>query len=306
MKKALITGAAGFLGRHFLKRLLVDGWDVMAIDLTSGFRIIQMDALNYFRSPFSRHYYDLVLHCAAVVGGRDVTSNSPLSQAVNLELDTALFRWALRAKPSRIVYFSSSAIYPVHFQSFDHGRLLAENIAGPHITKDPDALYGWMKLTGEHLAQLAQGYGQQVTIVRPFSGYGEDQDDCYPFPAFVRRARASADPFTVWGDPMQVRDFIHVDDIVAGTLAVAESGTPLPVNLGWGHPVELGSLARMICQEAGYSPERMTGDDSAPMGVEYRVADVTRMREFYEPKVTLEEGISRAFSDRRLREASRS
>jgi nucleoside-diphosphate-sugar epimerase len=294
MKKALITGAAGFLGRHFHKRLAEDGWDVHGIDLKPSAVSWQTHALQFFRPPYFSDHYGLVLHCAAVVGGREVTDGSPLDQAVNLELDAAMFQWALRMKPSRVVYFSSSAVYPVDYQTFAEPLELCEEMGGPDVGGIPDALYGRSKVMGEYLATLAQNEGLPVTIVRPFSGYGEDQDDCYPFPAFVRRARASADPFIVWGDPMQVRDFIHVDDIVEGTLAIAERGTSLPVNLGWGRPVELGSLARMICKESGYSPDQVIGDDGAPMGVEWRVADVERMLDLYKPKVTLEEGIARA------------
>jgi len=311
MKNALITGSSGFLGRHFRKKLEDDGWGVTPVDIYHKANPMKridtrlMDARDFFRyynkyDDSGGNNVDLVIHCAAVVGGRQVTSNEPLRQAVNLELDAALFQWALRARPGRVVYISSSAVYPWNLQRFSSKLRLQEVMAPMPLGKGlgrPDALYGHAKLNGEYLARLAQAEELQVTVVRPISGYGADQSEDYPFPAFVRRARASADPFDVWGDPMQVRDFIHVDDIVDGTLAVAESCFAHPVNLCTGRPTELGALARMICKEAGHQPGWIRTVKDKPMGVEWRVGDPAQMLEFYIPKVSLEEGIRRAFTD---------
>ena len=79
---------------------------------------------------------------------------------------------------------------------------------------------------GNHAQGLAyhgKRLGVPVTIVRPFSGYGPDQDTTYPFTAFAERAARRADPFDVWGDGQQVRDFVHVTDIVNATLALVDA-----------------------------------------------------------------------------------
>lgn len=303
--KVLITGVSGFLGRHFKKRYEELGWEVFGIDITYNrlgmFNYLWMDARNFFRrTPVEYNFpgkFDQVIHCAAVVGGRKVTDGDPLAQSVNLELDAGLFRWALATKQPHVTYISSSAVYPVGLQDFESMSRLSEwhacEPAGGHAGR-PDALYGWSKLTGEYLALLARQKGLQVTIVRPFSGYGSDQADDYPFPAFIRRARASADPFEVWGHPRQVRDFIHVSDIVKGTMAVADAKMAAPVNLCTGIPTEMLTLAQKVCAEAGYQP-MVRPDIDAPMGVQYRVGDPSLMEQFYKPQVTLEMGIAQTF-----------
>src|SRR5207237_490286 len=76
----------------------------------------------------------------------------------------------------------------------------------------------------------ARACGVPVTVVRPYSGYGEDQRADWPFGAYVARARRRADPFEIWGDGTQVRDWIHAADVVAGAPAVAEGATGAPVS----------------------------------------------------------------------------
>lgn len=291
--RALVTGHRGFIGRHMKAAMEDAGYRVHGIDIADD-----DDARGYFRNTGARGY-DVVVHAAAVIGGRAVIDGDPLAQAVNLELDAALFAWAARTRPGRVVYLSSSAVYPVMLQSWDDARQLREEAVTLHepIVGLPDQLYGWSKLTGEQLAGLARAAGVPVTIVRPFSGYGEDQSTDYPFAAFAARARAREDPFAIWGSGDQVRDWIHVDDICAAILAMISGGIDGPVNLGTGRPVSMRQLARMFCAAAGYSPEFKVLPGK-PSGVAYRVADVTRMREFHKPAVQLEDGIKRALNGR--------
>lgn len=139
-----------------------------------------------------------------------------------------------------------------------------------------------------------------MTVVRPFSGYGEDQSaDEYPFPAFAQRARNREDPFIIWGDGSQVRDWIHVSDICAAILAMIDGGIDGPVNLGTGRPVSMRKLAGMFAECAGYSPQFRPLPDK-PAGVAHRVADVTRLSEFYKPAVSLEDGVARALGAVRM------
>ena len=301
MSTALVTGAAGFVGSHFTAHLREQGWKVNAIDIREGPHTAIQDAREFFQWESGLVTYDLVLHCAAVVGGRQVIDNDPLAQAVNLELDAALFRWALRTRPARVVYFSSSAAYPVNLQTLALRRPLAESdIRFGDSAGMPDQLYGWSKLTGEYLARKAREYGLSVSVVRPFSGYGEDQDDCYPFPAFTDRALRREDPFLVWGSGDQVRDFIHIDDIVSAVMKMYERDVNGPVNLGTGRPYSVRQLAQMVCEQAGYSPE-FEFARQAPSGVGYRVAGIGGaggMCSFYSPRVTLEQGIRRALEYR--------
>jgi nucleoside-diphosphate-sugar epimerase len=98
----------------------------------------------------------------------------------------------------------------------------------------------------------------------------------------------------IWGDGTQDRDFIHISDVVAGTMAVVDNEVEEPVNLCTGRRINFNDLAYMVCEEVGYQPREFTHILDAPMGVQHRVGDPARMLEFYTPKVSLEEGIRRA------------
>lgn len=294
MRRALVTGHRGFIGRHIHATLLSHGWHVDGIDLADG-----KDAVDVFRlCDFPR--YSLVVHCAALVGGRKVIEGQQATLAArDLALDAALFEWAMRARPGRIVYFSSSAAYPMNLQTSTAIRLQEDDI-DPANPYEPDSSYGWVKLTGERLARWAtEEAGLAVHVFRPFSGYGGDQDPAYPFPAYIQRAANREAPFDVWGTGDQCRDFIHVDDIVGAVLAAVELDVRGPVNLGTGRATSFNELAGLVMDAAGYSTaiRHLPGE---PVGAFYRVADPARLLEFYVPRVSLEEGIERA-----LREADR-
>lgn len=291
--RVLLTGASGFVGRHLHAALEARGGKVAAIDLTPGSDVHERDALDYFRTSEVR--FDLAIHCAAIVGGRASIDGSPLGVATNLGLDAWYFRWLVRNKIPRAVYFSSSAAYPVALQQPGEIHRLVEDDIDLARPGKPDATYGLAKLTGEQLAPVVEAHGTRMTVVRPFSGYGEDQDAAYPFPAFIRRARERQDPFEVWGSGSSTRDWIHIDDLVGATLAAVDQDVRGPVNLGWGRATSFDELAGYVTQAAGYRPV-IKHLPAAPQGVHHRVCDPKRMLAFYDPQVTLEEGIRRALA----------
>lgn len=280
----LITGSAGFVGRHLRAALRDHG--VYSVDLAD-----QLDAAHFFNTRVER--FDLVLHCAAFVNGRAGIDGSPAYlHAYNTALDAAMFAWALRNNPGRVVYFSSSAAYPAWDQYGECDPLHEDliEITEPGV---PETSYGMSKLHGEQMAAEVRETGVPVTVLRPFSGYGPDQSLHYPFPSFIRRALDREDPFDVWGSGQQVRDWVHIDDLVGATLAAVDAGIDGPVNVCTGRGTSFDELAGMVTKMAGYSPEIRHREDKAA-GVDYRVGDPSRMREFYTPQVSLEEGIARA------------
>lgn len=293
--KVLVTGAAGFLGRRLLHAFALRGDDVLGIDLIQPTECAHpfrtQDCLDLFHNSVER--FDLAVHCAAVVGGRRHLDSAPLSVATNCALDAWFFRWLELSDTPRAVYFSSSAVYPVARQNSTMFRLRETDVDPFRSTlEQPDGAYGWAKLTGELLAGHCPA---NVLIVRPFSGYAEDQDIAYPFTAFLRRAHRRDDPFQIWGDGTQVRDWIHADDVVAAVLTGVDAGVSGPVNLCTGRPTSMTTLADLICATAGYEPNLLFNLD-APRGVHYRVGDPSRMLEFFAPTISLEDGVRRAWS----------
>lgn len=291
---ALVTGSSGFIGRHMVAELEARDWNVFCLDTAEEDGV---DAVDYFRRN-DADYFDLVVHCAYTVGGRATIDGVNLALADNVMLDAAMFRWALQARPGAVIYYSSSAAYPVDLQREDRHKNLQEDDLQVELAQ-PDANYGWAKVTGERLARAASESGLRVHVLRPFSGYGEDQSLDYPFPSIIQRALAG--DLTVWGPPGQTRDWIHIEDVVQASLAVYEDNERQPVNLCTGRGVEMGELMRRVLEELNGCDDQCGCDQpevtyllDKPTGVFYRVGDPTLMNKHYTAKISLEEGIRRA------------
>lgn len=295
--KALVTGADGFVGRHFTELLSIRGFAVTGIDLTTG-----TDALDFFREDETQ--YDLIVHAAYKVGGRATIDRGGLELLDNLALDAGMFDYALRTRAKAVLYFSSSAAYPVRLQNGEIPHRLREQDCQP-VTKptdasfkrcpEPDADYGWAKLTGERLAERARSAGLRVHVVRPFSGYGGDQSLDYPFPSLIERAVLG--DRTIWGPPEQTRDWIHIEDLVQGAYEVYSQNVQTPINLCTGKAVTMASLFKMAYHR--FHNERIDNDSiffdlKAPTGVLYRVGHPEAFFNIYRPTITLRKGVERA------------
>lgn len=307
MNNVLITGGAGFVGRHFTKRLLTEGCRITTIDnlCSTGTKapepqnnlvFLQGDCRDFFRNT-PHCEFDTVIHLAAVVGGRLKIDGDPLAVATDLAIDADLFNWLARVpKKPQLLYFSSSAAYSTNLQTelWKDIRLFESLISfdmGNHAM--PDMTYGWAKLTGEYLAGFAaRQYGLDVKIYRPFSGYGPGQSFDYPFPSIVRRVMNGENPVTVWGSGDQLRDFIYIDDIVDAVLETKDRLAPgEALNLGSGVGVSFKELALRTAAVLGREVT-VVNDPTKPEGVFARVADVTRFRALYpSPLTPLEDGI---------------
>ncbi len=285
--KALITGSAGAVGVHMVQELQARGWDVDCMDIVFG-----RDCLSKFRD-FDAPQYDLVVHLAALIGGRKGIDGVNLNLPYDLQLDAEAIQWAVRTKQRHFLAFSSSAAYPTYLQTKESHKRLCEEDLSLEINQ-PDAGYGLTKWVLEREIKLARENGLKCTVVRPFSGYSEKSQSLdYPFPSIIDRAKRGA--LLVWGPPGQTRDFIHLEDVVKGALAVAESGDERAVNICTGIGTELGYLMTMAGEQVtGYLPVNVAYDETKPTGVFHRVGDPTRMHEHYKPTITIEEGIQRA------------
>lgn len=316
MKKVLITGGAGFVGRHATKILFDKGYDITVVDdLSTGlhpakwprhlicdFTFIKDDVRAFFLKNYTQ--YDLILHFAAVVGGRLTIENQPIAVAIDLAIDADFFNWAVNTKQGKCFYFSSSAAYPIELQKKENFRLLKEDdILFENYIGMPDMTYGWTKLTGEYLAKIAhKKYGLEVCCFRPFSGYGEDQDFAYPFPSIIKRAFEKKDPFEIWGSGDQMRDFIYIDDAIEASLLAGEKiNDGSAVNLGTGILTSFKGLATKACNKVGFVPKFDIKSDK-PEGVFARGADVSVLKkilgEQYKEiiKTSIDQGIEKTLS----------
>ena len=268
-------------------------------DARETFRSLRLDN-NYFRDKFSIDYIKLddVFHFAAIVGGRAKIDGDPMMVALDLAIDAEFFYWICNNKPNRVLYPSSSAAYPIDLQTDEAAIALKETDIDFAKMGEPDMTYGWSKLTGEYLAKIAaKHYGVHITCIRPFSGYGEDQDLTYPIPAIARRAALKEDPFEVWGTGNQGRDFVHIDDVIDCILLAMDNiddGTA--INIGMGRLTSFREIIDVFCQFANYSPKIKTLLDK-PVGVHSRYCnmDFVKQKIGWQAKISLEEGLKRVY-----------
>ena len=319
----LIFGGAGFVGRHYTEHFLKKGKSVEIIDniapLSGGihpkkwklfnpykfkkkFKFINKDCRKFFKNNFNKKY-DLVINLAAIVGGREVIEYNPLAVAEDLEIDTAFWRWAVKNKKKikHIITYSSSAAYPVHLQKRKNYRLLKESDIdfSKNFLGKPDLSYGWAKLNNEYLASLAyEKHGIKNTIFRPFSGYGSDQDLTYPFPSIIKRAinHDKNKNFIVWGSGYQMRDFIHIKDVVRGSLLISKKvKNGKAVNLSSGKFLSFIKLSKKILNMLGKKNINIFGNSTKPEGVFARGGSRSLQKKLgFKPNISIEKGIEYA------------
>lgn len=249
-----------------------------------------------YRLPFAG-FHD-IYHFAAYVGGRMAIEKDPISIAQDLSIDADFFYWISRQPPKRVLYPSSSAAYPIDLQKEATATALKESDINFQQLQEPDLLYGWTKLTGEYLAKLtAQHYGISIACVRPFSGYGEDQDLNYPIPAIVHRFVKKENPLVVWGSGKQARDFVYIEDVLdAMELAIAHITDGSAVNISTGQPTSFLDIISILSKITGYQPDIQTSLEK-PVGVfaRYGQPDLAAGKLGWRAKVSLEEGLRRVY-----------
>lgn len=283
--KALVTGSAGFVGRHLVPKLEAGGYEVVRCDIVDKYRgggtLLRHDCSDSLEQSMWGEI-DISVHLAANIVNIEDRMNMGMKAYEDIELDLAMCRWLEANPPTKCaVVMSSCAV---------------------DFPEDP---YCIVKRNLEAMAATLHKKGVPVIVLRPFSGYGEDQSEQYPFRAILERALRHEDPLTVWGG-YQVRDWLHIDDLTDAIMFAIENVPPSP------HPIEVGTmvgtslieLAARIAEEVGYSPY-VRGDRSKPSSSARRVAGengvpLAMQMWGWQPKITLAEGIKRAVESRKL------
>ncbi|TFH13728.1 NAD-dependent epimerase/dehydratase family protein [Candidatus Bathyarchaeota archaeon] len=318
-KKVVVTGGASFIGSHLVDSLIESGSHVVvADDLSSGkmnnleYDLVKKTEVEYTSENlevlignlkdvhFTRKVLegaDIVFHLAALHGGRGYIDSHPAQCCTNMILDQLVFEEAQKANVDRICFASSACIYPTHLQEEEGSTyLLKESDADPFIQgkANADLEYGWAKLMGEMaLNAYHRQYGIKTSSVRIFTAYGPRENETHAIIALIAKAFIKMDPYEVWGDGLQDRNFTYVQDIVDAMMLASEKiedGTP--VNAGRSDRITINETIEKVFEIMKWRPEKIFRDTSKPTEVASRAADLTNAKKFmgWEPKYSYDEG----------------
>lgn len=303
----LVTGGASFIGSHLVEDLVAEGADVrVADDFSSGetenlaavedqIEIVSGNLKDRSFADEATADIDTVFHLAADHGGRGYISNYPANCASNMALDNIVYESAAKNGVDRISFASSACTYPTDIQQ-ERQRLREDMVSfeergGAYA----DEVYGWAKLMGERSLQAYQEqYDIDTSIVRIFTAYGPRENETHAIVAFMAKAYAGQDPFQIWGDGEQTRNFTYVKDITRALRLAAENITDgTPVNAGISRYVTMNEAVEIIFDELDWEPDDINYMTDKPQGVRHRAADTTRAEKLlgWEPEYTVEEGI---------------
>jgi nucleoside-diphosphate-sugar epimerase len=308
-RPVLVTGGASFIGSHLVAGLIERGATVRVVDDLSSGQIeniqehVDAGRVEFIRGDLkvnglAKKAVDgvsVVFHLAADHGGRGYVELHQSACALNMMLDQLVFDAAARARVDKMVFASSGCVYPNDLQTDPTKTVyLTEDLVGPPY--DADNMYGWAKLMGEMtLRAYCKDWGLKAAACRYFTVYGNRGHENHAVIAMIARAFLKHDPFDVWGNGEQIRNWTHVSDIVAGTIRAAEK-------IDDGTAVNLGTTERTRVIDAVHEVLRYTGHQAQirflldkPVGPMNRVADNTLAKRLlgWEPQVKFMDGLHR-------------
>ena len=305
--KILVTGAAGFIGSRLIKMLYENGYKNLRT--TSFTRTLRdsYDGVEFIKGNLQDRTFcervskdvDVVFHCAANTSNALDTKFNPLLHVTpNIEMNVNLMEQSWKNKVRKFIFISSNTTYP------DMGDVPCTEdmeVQTPDIVPVYKAV-GWMKRYCETLCDFFSNQihePMQCVIIRPSNAYGPndkyDFEKCHVTPANIRKVADNLNPIPLWGDGTEVRDVIHVDDMVSGFMTIAEKVDTYDIyNVSYGKGYTVMEVLELIKELEGNDNPIEFVNNKAPM-IPVRLLDNTKLTKLgWKPKYDLESGLKDA------------
>jgi nucleoside-diphosphate-sugar epimerase len=320
-KKALVLGAGGFIGSHLVKRLKSEGYWVRGVDLKlPEFSSSEADefivgdlrnpslvskvlyAPNQLSEQDNENSFDEVYQLAADMGGAGYINTGDNDAEVvhnSMLINLNVVREASKKSVKKIFYASSACVYNEHNQLEPENPICTEDSVYPAY---PDSEYGWEKLFSERLyATYNRNHGLDIRVARFHNVFGPEgtfYGGKEKAPAAICRKVADSlmdEEIEVWGDGLQTRSFLYIDEAIEGVRRLMESDYIEPINIGSDYIVSMNTLTEMVIKLAG----KRAGIKNipGPQGVRGRTSDNTLIKEKlgWEPTQPLYIGLEKTY-----------
>ena len=309
--KCLIAGAGGFIGGHLMKRLQLDGHEIICADIkpiSSWFQIsdknknLSLDLKDFKNCLQVCDGVDYIFNLACNMGGMGFIENNKAECMLSVLINTNLLRASLQNKISKYYFSSSACVYNASKQNDTFIDGLKEEDAYPAMPEDG---YGWEKLFSERMCRhFYEDFGLDVRIARYHNIYGPEgtyDGGREKAPAALCRKIINAKlkkekKIEVWGDGEQTRSFLYIDDCIEATMSVFESNFTDVFNIGSEEQVSINQMIDKIEEIADFKVER-NYDISKPKGVRGRSSDnsLINSKINWSPKFSLKDGLERTY-----------
>ena len=303
-KSVLVTGGAGFVGMNLIEKLLSLGAHVTAtlhettpLDKKNDVKYVQCDLRIPEDCRKVCENIDYVFMCAANTSGAKVMAANPLVHLTpNILMNVNMLDAAYEANVENFLFISSNTVYPISDSHVKEDDVTNEFYESYHIV-------AWMKRFTEIVCDM---YASKIKkpmktiVVRPGNLYGPhdkfDWGKSKVIPALIRRGIEKHDPLVVWGDGLDVKDFLYIDDFVEGLILAMEKLEGFePINIASGEPVTIRDVLDEILRAANYQNAPVKYDSTKPTMIPKRMIDISLANELlsWTPKVSIKEGIQR-------------
>mgnify|MGYP000220388898 CR=1 FL=1 len=300
----MVTGGAGFVGVNLIKRLLDEGADIRAT-LHINKPVLNDNRIEYFYGDLRIEEncqkavagVDYVFMCAANTSGAKVMATTPLVHLTpNILMNMQMLQAAYTARVKKFLFISTNTVYPLTDFPVKESDVTNNFYESYHIV-------AWMKRFTEIVCEMYSNRIKEpmkTIVVRPGNLYGPydkfDWEKSKVIPAIMRRAIERHDPFEVWGDGMDLKDFLYIDDCIEATLKLFDSDFHGPINIGSEEKVSINEMIDKIEKIADKKVKRNYQLDK-PKGVRGRNSDNTLIRHQlnWEPKFSLYQGLEKTY-----------
>lgn len=301
-KKVVVTGGAGFLATHFINKLHELGAEIttnthknplqVSKEIQKDIKVLENLDLNKLEDALTlTKGAELVIHTAGHVLHPGSVRTDIQGSLGNITLLGNVLDACAKNGVDSFFDLNSSTGYPDRRYPVKEEEFWEEEPFEAYFG------YGWMRRYREKLMEHTSNFsnlkiflGRGSAIFGPHDNF--DVKTCHVIPAIINRMLGGENPFTAWGSPDVVRDFLYVKDVINGALTIIEHGTPMqPYNVGYGAPITVGDIVNTIQKVSGLTPE-IVWDNSKPTTIPFRMVDTQKINDLgFKPQHTFEEGI---------------